>query len=136
MKTCSQSESETLESSHVAALLEFLPVLSAPGFCPGGEIPVDDEGYQDEAFVKLVSKFMDACYKNGFIVKFNWEAWEAEAAAYESEPARLQAADLPQLRRLLTWHVRQNRFAKGHVAIMIAKGHILSILRRLKELAA
>jgi hypothetical protein len=136
MKTSSLHESETIESTHVAALLEFLPVFGAPGFCPGGEIPVDEEGYQDEGFVKLVSKFMDACYKNGFIVKFNWEAWEAEAAGYQSEPARLQSADLPLLRRLLTWHVRQNRFAKGHLSIMIAQGHILAILRRLKDIAA
>lgn len=134
MKTSSLHESEPLESSHVTALLEFLPLFSAPGFCPGNEIPVDDEGYPDEGFTKLVSRFMDACYKNGFIVKFNWEAWEAEATGYQSEPARLQAADLSQIRRLLTWHVRQNRFAKGHLADMIAKGHIKAILQRLSAM--
>lgn len=134
MKTCSLPESEAPEASQIAALLAFLPEFEAPGFCPGGVIPEDEDGYQDEGFVKLVSRFMDACYKNGFVVKFNWEGWGAEAAAYESDPARLQAADLSQLRRLLTWHIRQNRFAKGHLAGMIANGRIPAILRRLKEI--
>lgn len=135
MKTCSLHETETIEPAHLAAMLEFLPAFTAAGFCPGGEIPVDEEGFPDEGFVKLVSRFMDACYKNGFVVRFNWEAWEAEARGYVQDPGRLKDADLALLRRLVTWHVRQNRFAKDHLATVIASGHIAAILGRLKALA-
>jgi hypothetical protein len=135
MKTCSLHESETIEATHLAAMLEFLPIFGAAGFCPGGDIPQDEDGFPGEDFVKLVSRFMDACYKNGFIVKFNWEAWEAEARGYLQDPGRLKDADLPLLRRLVTWHVRQNRFEKDHLAAMIAQGHMTAILRRLNEVS-
>lgn len=134
MKTCSLRETEGLDPHHVATLLEFTSLFEAPGFCPGHEIPVDEDGWPPEDFVKTVSRFMDACYKNGFVVRFNWEDWGSVAQGYVEHPTRLKEADLSEVRRLLTWHVRQNRFAKDHLAGMIARGHILAILRRLGEL--
>ncbi len=134
MKTCSIKESEGLEPLHLANLLEFIPVFEEPGFCPTGQIPVDEDNWPDEVFLKLVSRFMDACYKNGFVVKFDWENWETEALSYVRDHALLKEADLLVLRRLLTWHIRQNRFTKNHVATMIASGHILLMLKRLSEL--
>jgi hypothetical protein len=134
MKTCSIKESEVLEPQHLANLLEFIPVFEDPSFCPGGLIPVDEENWPDPVFLKLVSRFMDACYKNGFVVRFDWENWDAEAMSYIKTPALLADADLLVLRRLLTWHVRQNRFTRNHVATMIASGHILVVLKRLRTL--
>ena len=134
MKTCSLRETEALEPSHIANLLEFIPIFEAPGFCPGHEIPVDEDGWPLEDFVKAVSRFMDACYKNGFVVRFNWEDWESVAQGYVQNPALLKDADMSTVRRLLTWHVRQNRFAKDHVSGMIANGHILAVLKRVREL--
>ncbi len=135
MKTCSIKESEALEPQHLANLLEFIPVFEAPDFCPGGQIPVDEENWPDADFLKLVSRFMDACYKNGFVVRFDWENWEAEAMPYVRDPALLKVANLAVLRRLLTWHIRQNRFTKNHVATMIACGHMVLVLKRLNEIS-
>ena len=95
---------------------------------------MDEENWPDQEFMKLVSRFMDACYKNGFVVRFDWEHWETEALAYVRDPALLKDADLTVLRRLLTWHIRQNRFTKNHVATMIASGHILIVLKRLRDI--
>ena len=134
MKTCSIKATEELEAQHLANLLEFIPLFEDPAFCPAGQIPVDEENWPDEAFMKLVSRFMDACYKNGFIVRFDWENWEADAMTYVKDPVLLNGADLLVLRRLLTWHVRQNRFTKNHVATVIASGHILHVLKRLRDL--
>jgi hypothetical protein len=133
MKTCSLRESEAIEPGPLAAMLEFIPVFEAEGFCPDRTIPVEEDGFPEEAFLKLVSRFMDACYKNGMVVRYDWENWEGEARGYMAEADRLQQADLSQLRRLLTWHVRQNRYAKDHLARMIAQGHILGILLRMGE---
>ncbi len=131
MKTCSINESEALEAQQVANLLDFIPIFEDPTFCPAGQIPVDEDNWPDEDFMKLVSRFMDACYKNGFVVRFDWENWEAEAMTYVRDPALLKEADLVILRRLFTWHIRQNRFTKNHVATMIASGHILLVLKSL-----
>ncbi|MEI8352674.1 MAG: DUF6508 domain-containing protein [bacterium] len=35
----------------------------------------------------MVSRFMDACYKNGYVVWFDWEHWESEALALETDTA-------------------------------------------------
>ncbi|MEI8139974.1 MAG: DUF6508 domain-containing protein [bacterium] len=131
MKTCSIKESEGIEPQQLANLLDFIPVFEDPSFCPAGQIPVDEDNWPDEDFMKLVSRFMDACYKNGFVVRFDWENWEAEAMTYVRDPALLKEADLVILRRLFTWHIRQNRFTKNHVATMIASGHILLVLKSL-----
>lgn len=136
MKTCSRNETDVLEPDHLKALLAFVPVFEEPGFCPDRVVPLDEDGYPQESFVKLVSRFMDACYKNGFVVRFNWESWDAEARGYMDGAARLAGAGLADLRRLLTWHIRQNRFERNHVATMIAKGHMLAVLLRMRELAA
>lgn len=134
MKTCSIKESEGLEAQHLANLLEFIPIFEDPAFCPAGQIPEDEDHWPDADFMKLVSRFMDACYKNGFVVRFDWENWEKEALAFVRDPALLKDADLTVLRRLLTWHIRQNRFTKNHVATMIASGHILIVLKRLRDI--
>jgi len=133
MKTCSLKESEVLEPQNLANLLEFIPIFEDPAFCPTGEIPMDEADWPDADFMKLVSRFMDACYKNGFVVRFDWENWETEAMAFVKDPALLEKADLAVVRRLLTWHIRQNRFTKNHVASMMATKHILILLRRLRD---
>jgi len=135
MKTCSIHETEPVDPKHLAALLDFITVFEAPEFCPGHVIPLDEQELPDAGFMKVVSRFMDACYKNGFVVRFDWEGWEAEGTRYVGTPELLKEADIPCIRRLLTWHVRQNRFTRNHVATIIASGHILLVLRRLRELA-
>jgi len=134
MKTCSLHESEPVGPQHLAALLDFIPGFEDPAFCPEHLIPLDDDELPDAGFMKGVSRFMDACYKNGFVVRFDWEGWEAEGTRYVGAPELLNQADFMSLRRLLTWHVRQNRFIRNHVASMIASGHMLRVLKRLREL--
>lgn len=134
MKTCSLRETEMPEPAQWAAMFDFIPIFEDPAICPDHAIPLEEDGFPEEAFTKLVTRFMDACYKNGMVVKFNWERWEEEGTALVTDSSRFQAADLPTLRRLLTWHVRQNRFAKDHLASTIANGHILAILKRMKSL--
>jgi hypothetical protein len=38
------------------------------------------------------------------------------------------------LRKLLTTHVRADRFVEGHLAGVLESGHMLAILRRLKDI--
>ena len=65
---------------------------------------------------------------------FDWQAWGAEAVRFQ-EPAVLAAATLTQVRRLLTLHARTERFVDGHLAEVLARGHMSALLRRLAALA-
>ena len=70
------------------------------------------------------------------IIPFDWRSWSEEAERYQMDPEALQAADLLTLRKLLTAHVRAERFAEGHLASVFESGHIAAILRRLKQIRA
>lgn len=66
---------------------------------------------------------------------FDWPAWAGDARRLE-EPAALATASLDEVRRLLTLHVRADRFDEGHLAGVLRAGHLSAILRRLAAIAA
>ncbi len=70
---------------------------------------------------------------HNLIVNFDWPAWQDEAQRFV-DPEVVRAASLDEVRKLLTLHVRQDRFDEGHFVDMIASGHISAVLRRLREL--
>ena len=61
-------------------------------------------------------------------------AWRDEAAALVDEPERLGAADAAPLGKLLTAHVRQERFCDGHLGGMVRCGHFEALCARLAAL--
>ncbi len=81
-----------------------------------------------------VQDFIGILYDEGFIRPFDWGAWQGEPMKYFEDPASLDSADLDTISKLLTLHVRKDRFCGGHLADMIESGHILAILRRLKAI--
>ena len=44
----------------------------------------------------------------------------------------VELADSEPILKLLTTHVRKERFCEGHLAAMFEDGHIVALLRRLK----
>lgn len=83
-----------------------------------------------------VLRFIQTLYNENLIFVFDWSSWKEEAARYMNDPELVARADLAVLRKLLTLHVRADRFNDGHIALMIDSGHILAILRRLKVIRA
>lgn len=81
-----------------------------------------------------VEEFVGTLGRAGFIVPFDWPAWQSEAARYEADPSLLDSAGVPTLRKLLTTYVRADRFNSGYLAYEIERGQILAILRRLKAI--
>jgi len=53
---------------------------------------------------------------------------------YIDNPELLESVDLLILRKLLTLHVKKERFCSGHLASVIDTGHLVKIFERLKEL--
>lgn len=98
-------------------LLAFLPLLD-----PGAENPTRHTG-----------TFMQAVYDNGLVVDFDWGQWEPIAEQFLHPVVMAQAA-LPDLVRLLTLHVRKERFCWGHLESVITSGHIHQLLQRLHQI--
>jgi hypothetical protein len=80
------------------------------------------------------SEFHQAIYDAGWCVPFDWNSWHDEAFRYVNDPALLCNADLDVITKLLTTHVRADRFNDGHLADMAQRGHLKAILERIREL--
>ena len=115
------------------AVLRFLPLFEQPGYVfgvwhlPKGQFPF--YAPNDE-----VMAFMLALESQRITFPFDWPGWQAEAQRYVDDSRALDTADLGICRRLLTTHVRLDRFAEGHLARMLETGHIAAILRRMQQI--
>jgi hypothetical protein len=117
------------------AILAFLPVLEAPGF-RFGEMVAKPAQFPYARMAPEVAGLVQALYGSGWVEPFDWSEFQDEAIGYFENPSRLETVDLETVRKLLTLHVRKDRFCEGHFLEMLEKGHIQAILRRLAQLTA
>lgn len=123
-------------AQNIRDLLAFLPRLYADGFQPirdwtGG-------GKEDGVLVipypeydQTVSDFVDT------IVRGDWldsGYVPAEVGRLIESEDGIRTATLPQIRAMLTYFVRGERFGEGHWSYMIEKGYVRRILERLAVL--
>ncbi len=122
---------------NIDQMLAFLPYFASPAsHFYAWPAPTEPLSFPHPDYSPQVEKFMGAIYSEKFILPFDWTRWQSEARRYIEDPASLHSADLTTLRKLLTMHVRAERFTDGHIAAMIDRGHILAILRRLEAIRA
>jgi hypothetical protein len=113
------------------AVLRFLPIFEQPGYVfgewrsPKGQFPYYSMTTEAMDFFRTIQPIL---------FPFDWSSWQGEAEKYVVDPQALGTADLLTMRKLLTTHVRMDRFVGGHFGGMLESGHITAILRRLKEL--
>jgi hypothetical protein len=118
------------------ALLGYLPRLaSAPGSSYFGwaETATDGEGCSQMPYVRYaqwVSQFFQLagqpCWSDS--------AYDPKAAERMiNDDALVGAACLEQLKSMLTYCVRGERFCDGHWAALIESGRIVELLRRLRQ---
>ena len=81
-----------------------------------------------------VKEFISGLYERGLIIRFNWGAWGEPGMNYVDNPELLANAPLIDCLKLLTSHVRADRFVEGHLAFVLENGHITNILRRMREI--
>ena len=123
---------QSIKPENIEVLLLFLPVFEDRQFRPGevvrrqGQLPYWD-------YDSRVVRFIRALYDNGWIVDFAWTEWQREAKRYWNDPGLIGEADLDVIQKLFTTLVRRDRFVDGHLAEAISNGHVVAILRRLKE---
>jgi hypothetical protein len=130
-----------LTAAQLNAVVAFLPTFEG--------IAADDFAHWDKPF-QIIDKtlilgrleyhpavyaFERACYDNGLVQPFDWGAWSDEAHRYMDDPSLVSTADLGTCIKLITTHLRAERFTDGHLEEVLRSGHIIAILRRLKQLA-
>ncbi len=98
------------------------------------EIRTDLSLFDPYVYSKEVDEFIEILYSEEFIIPFDWSTWQNEAAKIVEQPKLLESAELTILQKLLTTHIRKERFHSGHLAAMIDNGHLLAILKRLKQI--
>lgn len=136
----SKTKSQTVPAG-IEAITTFLPIFEAIGpdnFARligstevAGEIPfMGHLEYHPEVY-----KFIDACYENGMVLSFDWGAWSDEARRYMKDPQLVMSANLSTCKKLLTTHLRAERFCDGHLEGVLRSGHIATVLRRLRQFA-
>lgn len=81
-----------------------------------------------------VRALMRSLRENHFVQPFDWPQWQSTALKSFNEPSRLAKATLKTCVKLITLHVRKDRFVGGHFGEMVRCGHIVAILHRLAEL--
>ena len=114
-------------------LLPFRKIFERKSFSAGkwvdrkGQLPFYT--YSDS-----VSRFIQTVYDAGIVEQFDWPKWQTKAERLVLDPKAIESASLGTLRKLLTTHVRKDRFCEGHLAAMFENGHILAILRRVVTL--
>jgi hypothetical protein len=117
----------------IDAILKYLSIFEKPGYQFGQWVEPEGQ-FPYFSFSPEVDEFIGALRKQGVIIPFDWRNWRKEAARYQTNPEALETADLLTLRKLLTVHVRAERFSEGHLASVFESGYIMAILRRLKQI--
>ncbi len=112
------------------AVLKFLPLLQ-DNF---GEWSARPGHFPVFLYSQPVNDFVQTLYRQGIIFVFDWTSWKERAERYIADPGSLADADLLTLRKLLTTHVRSDRFVEGHVAGVLKSGHVTDILERMQQL--
>jgi len=129
-----------ITAANIEALMPFLETFEQSGFSSGTwHFPESDELGNIVApyysFSEAVCSFTRTLYDNGWVEPFDWVEWQAEANKYVDSPELIQSADAETIRKLLTTHVRKDRFCEGHLNAMFEKGHICALLQRLKQIS-
>jgi len=121
-----------ISKANITVSLKYIPIFEAERFEPGEMIT--DRGIPYYSYSSEVLNFVQDLYDNNIIYSFDWPEWQDEAEKLYSNPDAMASADLDVLRKLLTVHVRKDRFSEGHLADVIRDGHVLDFLRGLKGL--
>jgi len=121
-------------------VLRFLPIFEQSGYeffkWGDGSFYFEDGSnvFPAPIYSADVDEFVETLYEEGFIICFDWIKWQDEAEQLFLDPNALKTAGVETLQKLLTTHIRKDRFCEGHLAGMLSEHHITAILRRLSEI--
>lgn len=111
----------------IEALLAFLPRLYPGGVAinPFKDAPAE----QWPVYVEAVDAFFQAAGQECWI---DYRYGDANPGDMLEHPEQIAQASVAQIKSLLTWCVRGERFCYGHHGAVIQNGAVLAILQRLQ----
>ena len=120
----------------IEALIAFLPQLYAEGFSPvtswgGGKREGGTFSLPYPHYHSLVEEFFRAVAGEGWI---DYEYNPEQAYQMLKDENLIKTASLSQIKTMLTFCLRGERFSDGHWAQMIEEGYIRRLLDRLNEI--
>ncbi len=121
----------------IEELTAFLPRLYSEGFLPieswgGGEKQKDGSfTFPYPNYNSVVEEFFHTVAGNGWL---DYEYNPEQAYQMLKDENIIKAASLSQIKTMLTFCVRGERFSDGHWGEMIEKGYIRRLLERLNEI--
>ena len=124
-------------SQEIKELVAFLPRLYTEGFTPIERWGGGTKG-QDRVFTmpwpeynKVVEEFFRVASSECWI---DYDYSPEDAGRMIENDDFIKTADLAQIKTMLTYCVRGERFCDGHWAAMIERGYVRRLLQRLAEL--
>ncbi len=123
----------------IRRLLSFLPLLSEPGAKHGDGPNFEPAGKNTVAYIpamisETAENFVQACEDEHFVQPFDWHAWSKRHQAELNDAAFIASSDMTMIVKMLTTHIRANRFCDGHLLTMLNDGIIVQILKRLNQI--
>lgn len=118
-------------------LLGYLPLLYASGFKPisrwGGGNKTNEGVFimPWPEYEELVDKFFGAAAQECWA---DYDYTSKNIGEVIRDPERVACATLQELKTMLTWCVRGERFCDGHWGAVIEDGCVRNVLQRLREL--
>jgi hypothetical protein len=132
MKETRQPTSQAIET-----LTAFLPLLYADGFSPvvnwSGREKLNDGSFTlpYPTYHPLVKEFFRHVASDGWL---DYDYNPEQGYRMFKDENVIKSASLSQIKTMLTFCVRGERFSDGHWGEMIEKGYIRQLLERLNEL--
>lgn len=80
------------------------------------------------------SAFVAACDEENFLQPFDWGEWSSHHEADLCSREFIRSADLVAIVKMLTTHIRADRFCDGHLLCVMDDGTIGAILDRLQSI--
>ena len=126
------AEVKPIKPEQIDALIPFLDKFEEAGFSAGDWKVVEGHLWWFN-FDEIVMEFIQVLDDNDWVTpQFDWGEWQESATRYIESREMVESADAVTIQKLLTTHVRADRFCEGHLASMFENGHIVAVLRRLK----
>jgi len=129
-----------ISSECIDKVVSFIPkLLSIPaedianwghGKATGGALEVSLE----PSYHPAIRELMRSLNENHLVQPFDWSSWQPTAEKICKAQSLVSKASLETCTKLITLHVRKDRFCGGHFGEMVRSGHISAILHRLAEL--
>jgi hypothetical protein len=123
----------------IAALVELLPAMERPTTDRWHDSPPADDGTLFDSHLipdPVEDQFVERAYEHDWVYSFDWPEWQDEAKRLSDDPSLLRDATIATLRKLITAHIRKERFCEGHLRSARHAGALTAILCRLRELGA